>query len=86
MNKIFKQNEFRGLDSLDGLWTFVLEPSGSNGIGFANKWATLDLSTFKVLFSPPIHISHCLIDGKSFNSILAEFFKKIYYKIGWRIN
>jgi len=45
-----QQNERRRIDSLDGLWTFVREPTATappiieESIGFINKWPSLDLS------------------------------------------
>lgn len=48
----FKQNEVRDLDSLDGLWTFVREPSTAcytcESLGSIQKWYSMDLSKFKV--------------------------------------
>lgn len=46
----FKKNEFRQIDSLDGLWTFVREPINTDGIGFKNNWSQMDLSHFSVGF------------------------------------
>ncbi|VDK18432.1 unnamed protein product [Anisakis simplex] len=41
-----QQNEYRFYDQLDGLWTFVREPSNSIGIGLLREWHLFDLSKF----------------------------------------
>ncbi|KAI6204044.1 hypothetical protein M3Y94_00627200 [Aphelenchoides besseyi] len=47
-----KQNELRNLNSLDGLWTFVSEPSTAcfdcESLGSTNRWYERDLSRFTV--------------------------------------
>uniref|UniRef100_A0A915DSM8 Beta-glucuronidase n=1 Tax=Ditylenchus dipsaci TaxID=166011 RepID=A0A915DSM8_9BILA len=70
-----QQNEFRELVSLDGLWTFVREPTNSKVIGLQNNWAKHDLSTFKNATVMPV--------PSAFNDITVE--RELRDHVGWCI-
>ncbi|KAE9419464.1 hypothetical protein Angca_002546, partial [Angiostrongylus cantonensis] len=41
-----QKNEIRTFDLLDGLWTFVKEPTNSDDVGLKQLWYTMNLSKF----------------------------------------
>ncbi|KAI6203632.1 Beta-glucuronidase [Aphelenchoides besseyi] len=68
-----QRNEIRGLDSLDGLWTFVREPGEFVGLGLQNKWYKQDLSGFKNSTRMPV--------PAAFNDLTPDRSLKLY--VGW---
>jgi beta-glucuronidase len=59
-----QDSEKRETKSLDGLWSFVLEPPNSIGYGFLAKWWKLDLSLMENATVMPVPSSYNDIDAK----------------------
>ncbi|KAI6216284.1 Beta-glucuronidase [Aphelenchoides besseyi] len=72
-----QQNELRNLNSLDGLWTFVSEPSTAcfdcESLGSTNRWYERDLSRFTNATRMPV--------PSAFNELTAEW--GIREHVGW---
>ncbi|KAI6208769.1 Beta-glucuronidase [Aphelenchoides besseyi] len=72
-----QQNELRNLNSLDGLWTFVSEPSTAcfdcESLGSKNRWYERDLSRFTNATKMPV--------PSAFNELTSEW--RIREHVGW---
>ncbi|KAI6182066.1 Beta-glucuronidase [Aphelenchoides bicaudatus] len=68
-----QRNEIRGLDSLDGLWTFVREPKDYPGIGLQNEWFKQNLAKFPNATKMPV--------PTAFNELSPE--RDLRLHVGW---
>ncbi|CAD5224006.1 unnamed protein product [Bursaphelenchus okinawaensis] len=68
-----QKNEIRRLDSLDGLWSFVREPTFSNNLGIQNEWYKLDIDKFENVTRVPV--------PSAFNELFTEHEERNH--VGW---
>uniref|UniRef100_A0A1I7SAQ7 Beta-glucuronidase n=1 Tax=Bursaphelenchus xylophilus TaxID=6326 RepID=A0A1I7SAQ7_BURXY len=71
-----QQNSVRGLDSLDGLWDFVREPTFATDLGLKNRWYLKVLSSFENATKVPV--------PTAYNDLFAH--REVRDHIGWYIN
>ncbi|CAD5232603.1 unnamed protein product [Bursaphelenchus xylophilus] len=77
-----QRNEIRGLDSLDGLWTFVREPPLAFNLGIINKWFQRDLAKFSNATRMPVPaaFNDLLTDRDARNHVGWVWYQTIYYR------
>ncbi|CAD5224022.1 unnamed protein product [Bursaphelenchus okinawaensis] len=77
-----QRNIIRGLDSLDGLWTFVLEDSLSGNAGIINKWYQKELRNFinATNFPVPAAFNELFNKHKERDHIGWVWYQTTYYR------